>query len=157
MSEGQHWPQNYRANSDQTALHCRRMSQRLWSQLTSRPRPGSAHSRSDMRRRCRTCPTSLTGAGQIHGKSCFLKLKVIPSMQSSTCTYQLYLCSWRAYSLIRSCGEFGGHRRSLDSECRCDATSDAASCCNQGCSTLSSWVGESEMPHADANRRRVAA
>ena len=27
----------------------------------------------------------------------------------------------------------------------------------QGCSTLSSWVGESEMPHADANRRRVAA
>ena len=27
----------------------------------------------------------------------------------------------------------------------------------QGCSTLSSWTGESEMQHADANRRRVAA
>ena len=27
----------------------------------------------------------------------------------------------------------------------------------QRCSTLSSWVGESEMPHADANRRWVAA
>jgi hypothetical protein len=27
----------------------------------------------------------------------------------------------------------------------------------QGCSTLLSWTGESEMQHADANRRRVAA
>jgi hypothetical protein len=27
----------------------------------------------------------------------------------------------------------------------------------QGCATLSSWTGESEMPHADVNRRRVAA
>ena len=27
----------------------------------------------------------------------------------------------------------------------------------QGCSTLSSWTGESEMQQADANRRRVAA
>jgi hypothetical protein len=28
---------------------------------------------------------------------------------------------------------------------------------SQGCSTLSSWTGESEMQHADANCRRVAA
>ena len=27
----------------------------------------------------------------------------------------------------------------------------------QGCSTLSSWTGEFEMQHADANHRRVAA